>query len=230
MNNKYKPPLDIINNIMYCLKEYIFKGIKKYKKKSIKYILKFYKKNNIMISKESIDLFFLSIPILRVMLYEDLSTYLRKDPSINSIHEVIMFSTSFNAITKYRIANYLEKNNFPLLPYAIQETSKSISGIDINIKAEIGPYFFIDHGVGVVIGETTIIGMNVSIYQGVTLGTLNVFTKTKRHPTIMDNVTIFANATILGGNTVIHENCIIGANSFIIKSIAKDKIVRNKMA
>ena len=132
-----------------------------------------------------------------------------------------------------RIAHELRKLQIPVLPRLMSEYAHSETGIDIHPGAEIGPYFFIDHGTGIVIGETAVIGKNVKIYQGVTLGALSTrggqkLTGKKRHPTIGDNVTIYANASILGGDTVIGANTTIGGNTFITRSIDADTRVSMK--
>ena len=137
------------------------------------------------------------------------------------------------AITVYRIAHELYLLNVPILPRLMTEYAHSETGIDIHPGATIGKYFFIDHGTGIVVGETSIIGNNVKIYQGVTIGALSTrggqkLSGKKRHPTICDNVTIYANASILGGNTVIGENTVIGGNSFITSSIEPNSKVSMK--
>ncbi|HBB19759.1 MAG TPA: serine acetyltransferase, partial [Ruminococcus sp.] len=131
---------------------------------------------------------------------------------------------SINAVFIYRIAHVLYEMNIPYIPRMMTEYAHSKTGIDINPGAQIGEYFFIDHGTGIVIGETTEIGNNVKIYQGVTLGALSTrggqqLRNKKRHPTIRDNVTIYSGASILGGETVVGENVVIGGNVFITKSV-----------
>ena len=137
------------------------------------------------------------------------------------------------AIFVYRIAHELYTQDVPFLPRIMTEYAHSRTGIDINSGAQIGEYFFIDHGTGVVIGETTTIGNNVKLYQGVTLGALSTrkgqqLSGVKRHPTIVDNVTIFSNSSVLGGETVIGENTIIGGNTFITESIPANSKVSAK--
>ena len=144
------------------------------------------------------------------------------DPAAKSNEEVIISYPGLEAITVYRIANFLCRNGIPVIPRIMSEHAHSRTGIDINPGASIGESFFIDHGTGVVIGESCIIGNNVKIYQGVTLGAMSVkkeLMNKKRHPTIEDNVTIYANATILGGSTVIGEGCVIGGNTWITGSV-----------
>ena len=152
------------------------------------------------------------------------------DPASNSLQEIILCYPGALAILSYRIAHVLYKLNVKLIPRFITEYAHSKTGIDIHPGAEIGNSFFIDHGTGIVIGETTIIGDNVKIYQGVTLGALslskgNKLKNTKRHPTIKNNVTIYSGASIFGGSTVIGNNVTIGSNVFITKSIDDDLVV-----
>lgn len=144
------------------------------------------------------------------------------DPASQSIHEVYMAYPGFYAIAIYRLAHILHHWGFPLVPRLMTEYAHSKTGVDINPGAIIGKSFFIDHGTGVVIGETTCIKDNVKIYQGVTLGALYVekeLRQTKRHPTIENGVTIYANATILGGKTVIGANSVIGGNAWVTASV-----------
>ncbi|MRH99385.1 serine acetyltransferase [Kriegella sp. EG-1] len=144
------------------------------------------------------------------------------DPASLSIEEVYMAYPGFYAIAIYRLAHELFLEGFPLVPRLMTEYAHRQTGVDINPGATIGNSFHVDHGTGIVIGETAIIKNNVKIYQGVTLGGLYVakhLQKTKRHPTIENNVTIYANATILGGETVIGENSIIGGNAWITASV-----------
>ncbi|MBR1798107.1 MAG: serine acetyltransferase [Clostridiales bacterium] len=161
--------------------------------------------------------------ILRVLLTDVQAGY-DGDPASGSKEAVIFCYPGFNAIFIYRIAHELYTRGVPFIPRMMTEYAHSRTGIDINPGATIGEYFFIDHGTGVVIGETTEIGNNVKIYQGVTLGALStrkgqLLSGVKRHPTIRDNVTIYSNASILGGETVIGANSTIGGNSFITESV-----------
>lgn len=168
-----------------------------------------------------------SIPELRRKLILDVYAAYDGDPAAKSYNEIVFSYPGLFAITVHRIAHELFRNKVPLIPRIMSEYSHSITGIDIHPGAKIGENFFIDHGTGVVIGETCEIGNNVKLYQGVTLGALsfpkdergNLLKGVKRHPTIEDNVTIYANATILGGDTVIGRNSIIGGNVWIISSI-----------
>lgn len=175
--------------------------------------------------------FFGKIKNIHDELWIDAEAIYRGDPAAESIDEVILAYPGFLAIAIYRLAHQLNLLRVPILPRIFTEYAHQITGIDIHPGAEIGKSFFIDHGTGIVIGETTIIGNNVKIYQGVTLGALSVdktLSKTKRHPTIEDNVIIYSNAVILGGETVIGSNSIIGGNTWITRSIPPDSVVYNK--
>ena len=165
-----------------------------------------------------------SIPKVRDMVQTDLQAAYDGDPAATGMAEVIFSYPGLFAITVYRLAHELYKLNVPMIPRIMTEHAHSITGIDIHPGATIGKYFFIDHGTGIVVGETTVIGENVKIYQGVTLGGLSTrggqsLRGKRRHPTIEDNVTIYANASILGGETVIGQGCVIGASAFITKSV-----------
>lgn len=162
------------------------------------------------------------IPEIRRLIQLDTIAGFNGDPAAKSPEEVILSYPGLEAILVHRIAYFLHINGVPIIPRIMSEYVHGKTGIDIHPGAKIGESFFIDHGTGVVIGETCIIGNNVKLYQGVTLGALSVqkdLQDKKRHPTIEDNVTIYANATILGGNTVIGKGCIIGGNTWITKSI-----------
>ena len=169
-------------------------------------------------------IFFEKIPTIREYIETDLKAAYDGDPAAGCFDEIILAYPGLRAITVYRIAHELYKLMVPVLPRLMTEYAHSETGIDIHPGAEIGKFFFIDHGTGIVIGETSIIGTNVKIYQGVTIGALSTrggqkLSDKKRHPTICDNVTIYANASILGGDTVIGENTVIGGNAFITTSI-----------
>lgn len=178
-----------------------------------------------------VDGFFNEMPQLYERLRMDAESIFKFDPAAANIQEVIHAYPGFFAIAVYRIANKLNKLKVPILPRLISEYSHSRTGIDINPCATIGQNFFIDHGTGVVIGETTHIGDNVKIYQGVTLGALTVeksLAATKRHPTIEDNVIIYAGSTVLGGKTVIGRDSVIGGNVFLTESVPPDSVVYHK--
>ncbi len=166
----------------------------------------------------------LELPRIQKMLLIDVEAALNGDPAAGSREQVIFSYPGLNAIFVYRIAHELYVRDIPYIPRIMSEYVHGLTGIDINSGATIGEYFFIDHGTGVVIGETTNIGNNVKIYQGVTLGALSTraglkLAGKKRHPTIEDDVTIYSNASILGGNTVIGKGCTIGGSAFITSSI-----------
>jgi len=159
---------------------------------------------------------------IKTTLNKDIEAIYNGDPACNSYNEIIIAYPGFYAVAAYRIAHYLLNKNVPLIPRVITEHAHTYSGIDIHPGAKIGTHLCIDHGSGVVIGETTVIGNHVKIYQGVTLGALSVSskeTKGQRHPTIEDHVVIYSQATILGGDTVIGQGSIIGGNVWITKSI-----------
>jgi len=168
------------------------------------------------------EAFLQQIPEIYNLLQKDADAILAGDPAAVSRTEVIRTYPGFRAIAVYRMAHAFQDLGVPLIPRILTEHVHSRTGIDIHPSANIGERFCIDHGTGVVIGETVDIGDNVKIYQGVTLGALSVrkeFAKTKRHPTIQDNVVIYAGATILGGETVIGEGSIIGGNVWVTKSV-----------
>ena len=177
--------------------------------------------------------FFNAIPKVRALAQTDVQAGYDGDPAACSKDEVIYSYPGLFAITVQRLAHELHILGVPLLPRIMTEHAHSVTGIDIHPGATIGSYFFIDHGTGVVIGETTTIGDHVRIYQGVTLGSLTTrggqsLRGSKRHPTIGDNVTIYAGASILGGDTVIGSGSVVGSNAFIISSIGPNTAVRSK--
>jgi serine O-acetyltransferase len=177
--------------------------------------------------------FFGRIPKIREYIESDLLAAYDGDPAAGCFEEIILAYPGLIASTVYRIAHELYVEQVPVLPRMMTELAHSKTGIDIHPGATIDKYFFIDHGTGIVIGETAIIGKNVKIYQGVTIGALSTrggqkLSGKKRHPTICDNVTIYAGASILGGNTIIGENAVIGGNTFITSSINPNTIVSMK--
>lgn len=172
-----------------------------------------------------------NIPALFCRLKKDAIAIFTNDPAAESIEEVYLAYPGFFAISIYRMAREFYQLGLPLIPRLMTEYAHQLTGIDIHPGAKIGNSFFIDHGTGVVIGETAEIHDNVKIYQGVTLGALKVnkqLKNIKRHPTIEKNVIIYANACILGGNTVIGENSIIGGNTWLTASIPKNSRVLHK--
>ena len=173
---------------------------------------------------EIVALFLDRLPGIRELISDDVQAAFDSDPAAQNTDETIFSYPGVFAITVQRPAHEFHKSGVPLLPRIMTEYAHSLTGIDIHPGAQLGRSFFIDHGTGVVIGETTVIGANVKIYQGVTLGALapaygQMLRGTKRHPTIEDNVTIYAGATILGGDTTIGKGCVIGGNVFITSSV-----------
>ena len=177
------------------------------------------------------NVFFKNLEKIKKTLIKDAGFILESDPAATQLIEVIAIYPGFFAIFCYRIAHSLARLSIPLLPRMITEYSHKVTGIDIHPHAEIGCPFSIDHGTGIVIGETTIIGNNVKLYQGVTLGALSVDkskASKKRHPTIEDNVVLYSGCTILGGETVVGRNSIIGGNVWLTESIAPFSVVYHK--
>jgi serine O-acetyltransferase len=174
------------------------------------------------------------LPEVRKTLELDVDAAYRGDPAARSHHEIIFCYPGLEAITVYRVAHELHQLGVPFIPRMMTELAHSKTGIDVHPGATIGPGFFIDHGTGVVIGETCEIGRGVKLYQGVTLGALSfskdddgglVHGNYKRHPTLKDDVVIYANATILGGQTVIGERSVIGSNVWLTESVPPDTTV-----
>lgn len=177
------------------------------------------------IGREKAEAFFCRLPQIREYLKEDLQAALEGDPAAQSEELVLRCYPGFHAVLIYRLAHALLELEVPVWPRVLTEQAHSSTGIDIHPGAKIGRFFFIDHGTGVVIGETAVVGDHVKIYQGVTLGALSTaggqqLRGVRRHPTIEDSVTIYANATILGGETVIGQGSVIGANVFLTESVA----------
>lgn len=169
-----------------------------------------------------------AIPEIRRQVHLDTIAAYNGDPAAKSDEEVIVSYPGLEAIVVYRLAHFLTSVGVPVIPRIMSEHVHGKTGIDIHPGATIGESFFIDHGTGVVIGETTVIGNNVKIYQGVTLGALSVkksLQDKKRHPTIEDDVTIYANATILGGKTIIGKGSTIGGNTWITKSVPPNSMI-----
>lgn len=176
--------------------------------------------------KHALD-FLEKIPAVRGLVAKDVTAAYRGDPAAKSYDEIVFCYPGLFAIAVYRLAHVLHQQGVPLLPRMMTEYAHTLTGIDIHPGATIGGEFFIDHGTGVVIGETCIIGNRVTIYQGVTLGALSfprdesgsVVRGTKRHPTIEDDAVIYSGATILGGDTVVGEKCVIGGNVWLTESV-----------
>ncbi len=226
------------NNMSATIEDVIF-----HLKKQIMIVLKYtHKDSDVAEDKleqraESITYDFMrKIPQIRSILDTDIDAAYEGDPAADSKDEIILSYPGIYAISVYRVAHELQKLNVPMIPRIMTEHAHSVTGIDIHPGAEIGKYFFIDHGTGVVIGETTIIGEHVKIYQGVTLGGLSTkggqsLRGMKRHPTIGNNVTIYSGASILGGDTVIGDDVVIGGNAFIVDSVEKGaRVVARKKA
>jgi len=177
--------------------------------------------------------FYKGLPELYRIMNTDITATLNGDPAATNQFEIIRTYPGFLAISLYRIAHELLKSEIPLIPRILTEYAHSVTGIDIHPAAQIGEYLFIDHGTGIVIGETTIIGNHVKLYQGVTLGALSVekfMANTKRHPTLADHVIIYSGATILGGDTFIGAHSIIGGNVWLTKSVPANSTVYHQSA
>ncbi len=185
--------------------------------------------NTLKVSVGDISLdFFSKIPAIYTNLMNDAKHFLDFDPAARSMESVILYYPGFYAITVYRLAHVLYEQKIPFLPRMMSEYAHSKTGIEIHPGAKIDENFFIDHGTGIVIGETTIIGKNVKIYQGVTLGAIMVeksMRGTKRHPTIENNVIIYSGSTILGGDTIIGHDSVVGGNVWLTKSIPPYSVV-----
>lgn len=177
------------------------------------------------------DRFFSEVPLIYARLLQDAETYKENDPAAYCMEEIILCYPGFYAVMVYRFSHELYKLEIPVLPRVISEYAHSQTGIDINAGACIGPDFYIDHGTGIVIGETAVIGRNVKLYQGVTLGATFVdksLSGKRRHPTIEDNVIIYAGSTILGGETVIGHDTVIGGNVWLTESVPPYSTVYHK--
>lgn len=177
-----------------------------------------------MKAQEIVEKFIIQIPKLRGLLAKDVQAAYDGDPAAYNTDEIVFSYPGLFAISVNRIAHELHLLGVPMIPRIMTEYAHNLTGIDIHPGAAIGEYFFIDHGTGVVVGETTEIGNNVKIYQGVTLGALSTrggqsLRNSKRHPTLKDNVTVYSGASILGGETVIGEGAVIGSNAFITSSV-----------
>lgn len=209
----------LIEDVMYNLRKQICMAIGQLEVNSSCSIDELDEKASEICSK-----FFEQIPKIREYTESDVHAFYEGDPAAYNTNEIILSYPGLFAITVSRIAHELHILGVPLIPRMMTERAHSLTGIDIHPGATIGKNFFIDHGTGIVIGETTIIGNNVKIYQGVTLGGLSTrggqsLKGKKRHPTIEDNVTIYSNASVLGGDTVIGEGAVIGGNCFVTSSI-----------
>lgn len=181
--------------------------------------------------EEVADRFSAAVPMIYRKMCLDAEAIHRGDPAAESVDEVISAYPGFRAIAIYRIAHEFYQLGVPIFPRILTESAHHRTGIDIHPGAAVGGNFFIDHGTGIVVGETTVIGDNVKLYQGVTLGALSVdkgLASSKRHPTIEDNVVIYSNATILGGTTVIGHDSVIGGNVWLTESVPPYSVVYHK--
>lgn len=179
----------------------------------------------------TVEYFFQSLPVIRSVLSSDVSALLDGDPAARSREEIILSYPGLRAIAIHRVAHFLWTHDVRLIARMMSEYIHSRTGIDIHPGARIGPHFHIDHGTGVVIGETTVIGEHVKIYQGVSLGALSVKKSSlgqRRHPTIEDRVTIYAGATILGGDTLIGHDSVIGGNVWLVHSVQPHSVVTSE--
>lgn len=184
----------------------------------------------IVSNKADLSYFLEKLDEMTIILKKDLEFFFESDPACKSYEEIILTYPGFRAVFHYRISHIFYNQKEYLVARIISEYAHSKTGIDIHPGANIGEYFFIDHGTGIVIGETTIIGHHVKIYQGVTLGALSlkngrILENEKRHPTVCDNVTIYANASIFGGETIIGSNAVIGANCIVLASVKENEKV-----
>ena len=237
--NKSYRVYTVRNNISMILEDVIFKLIRQISI-VLHYDSEFADADELTLAKRAEDItfeFLGKLPMIREYIEMDVEASFEGDPAAYNKDEIIYSYPGLFAILVNRIAHELFLLRVPLIPRIMTEYAHSRTGIDIHPGASIGKYFFIDHGTGIVIGETTEIGDNVKIYQGVTLGALSTrggqsLRSKKRHPTIEDNVTIYSGASILGGNTVIGRNAVIGGNAFITKSVpagAKVSIVNQEL-
>lgn len=233
------PDRTAVKNILAQLHEMVFFQVAETKldEKIPKVYAELYSQLAKVCPKEQVDelckAFLNRIPAVRAMVETDLEAAFEGDPAATGYDEIVLAYPGIYAITVYRLAHELYMLGVPLIPRMMTEAAHSTTGIDIHPGATIGSHFFIDHGTGIVVGQTTIIGNHVKLYQGVTLGGLSTrggqsLAGAKRHPTIEDNVTIYAGATILGGETLIGSGCVIGANAFVTRSIPANTTVTMK--
>ena len=219
---------NVFEDVNESVLEYKERKINSAKEKLIKEVEK-----NQYITNNEINNIFEEIISLDATINDDIEKFMESDPAANSKEEIILSYPGIYAILVYRIAHILYRKKVQLIPRIMSEYAHQITGIDIHPGATIGNRFFIDHGTGIVIGETSIIGDDVKIYQGVTLGAkalenADLLRNVKRHPTIKNRVTIYANATILGGETVIGNDVTVGGNVFLTSSVKDNTIVALK--
>lgn len=228
----------LFDDLVFSIKEMILNNYRKINlKKTTKILQRLIKKTNEITNFNNendkvVVSFNESLNEIISSLKSDLISFYESDPAATDLKEIVLTYPGYYTIIVYRLAHLLNNMNVKYLPRMLSEYAHSKTGIDIHPKANIGNYFFIDHGTGIVIGETTVIGHHVKIYQNVTLGALSLekgqkLKGVKRHPTIGNNVTIYAGASILGGNTIIGDNVIIGSNTFVIKSVSNQNVVKN---
>lgn len=228
----------LFDDLVFSIKEMILNNYRKINlKKTTKILQRLIKKTNEITNFNNendkvVVSFNESLNEIISSLKSDLISFYESDPAATDLKEIVLTYPGYYTIIVYRLAHLLNNMNVKYLPRMLSEYAHSKTGIDIHPKANIGNYFFIDHGTGIVIGETTVIGHHVKIYQNVTLGASSLekgqkLKGIKRHPTIGNNVTIYAGASILGGNTVIGDNVIIGCNTIITKSILEQTVVKN---
>jgi serine O-acetyltransferase len=209
-------------DVEYQSTEQLSKSVKKLKT-DLHSILLCSKSNNEVTTNELVKLFFEELETIHGLLKKDIQALYDGDPAAKSHAEIIRSYPGFYATAAHRVAHQLEIMGVMLIPRIISENAHSKTGVDIHPGATIGEYFCIDHGTGVVIGETTVVGSHVKVYQGVTLGALSVESrdvKNQRHPTILDGVIIYAGATILGGKTVVGNHSVVGGGVWLTKSVA----------
>ena len=232
--NERRPHYEELDKFMDLMKRYLFPGafdtlhdsVEEHKKSLLSRIKNTFLEY-ISNDEKKCETFLKKIPLLEEELYADLDFFYESDPACESRLEIVYAYPGYQAIVYYRISHALYELDIPYIPRIISETVHSKTGIDIHPGAKIGSPFLIDHGTGIVVGETAEIGKRVKIYHGVTLGALSLkegraLSGKKRHPTIKDNVTIYSGASILGGDTVIGENVTIGSNVFIVNSVVED--------
>lgn len=210
---------ELLEDVQYQLTKQVVRALKHDPKYHVKEEEQIYAQASCIVNR-----FLKRIPAIRELLATDVQAAYDGDPAAFNTDEIIFSYPGLYAITINRIAHELHRMGVPLIPRMMTEQAHSMTGIDIHPGASIGRYFFIDHGTGVVVGETTVIGDNVKIYQGVTLGALSTrggqsLRGAKRHPTLENSVTVYSGASILGGMTVIGEGAVIGSNAFVTSSV-----------
>lgn len=186
---------------------------------------------------DAVDVLLAKLPALREQLREDVQATFDKDPAAESLEEVVFSYPGVHAITTHRIAHVLYQLGVPFIPRILSEHSHGRTGIDLHPGATIGDRFCIDHGTGVVVGATSVIGADVQLYQGVTLGAHSVdgslgrqrFSQAKRHPTLEDHVVVYAGATILGGTTVVGARSVVGGSVWLTRSVPPDSRITNRI-